>query len=81
MDTTIIYQIRIAGHLAAHWASWFEPLVIDIDPHGETTLTGPLPDQAALHGVLAKLRDLNLTLLAVNRVAPGDSHKGKGFAT
>ena len=71
MERATIYQIRIKGHLSKRWASWFAPLVIDNEPNGEATLTGPLPDQAALHGVLVKVRELNLTLLAVNRLEDG----------
>lgn len=61
------YEIRVEGHLPGGWSNWFEGLDIRCDPDGESTLSGPLADQAALHGVLAKIRDLNLNLVSVNR--------------
>jgi hypothetical protein len=63
------YEIRVEGHLATDWSDWFEGLTVCQEVNGETVLSGPL-DQAALHGVLAKVRDLGLTLVAVNRVIP-----------
>jgi hypothetical protein len=63
------YEIRVEGHLAADWSDWFEGLAVCQETNGETTLSG-LMDQAALHGVLAKVRDLGLVLVAVNRVIP-----------
>ncbi len=68
MDKPCVYEIRIEGHLADHWSDWFEGLAIHIDPNGETTLIGRLTDQAALFGVLAKIHNLNLTLISVNRI-------------
>jgi len=62
---SVIYIIRVKGHLASHWAAWFDGLTITNAPNGEALLSGPLPDQAALHGVLIKVRDLGLPLLAV----------------
>ena len=62
------YQIRILGHLTADWSEWFDGLNVIQLSNGETLLTGSL-DQARLHGVLARIRDLNLTLVAVNRLA------------
>lgn len=67
MPNPIIYQIRIKEALGTHWAEWFEPLVIQAAPNGDTLLVGPLRDQAELHGVLLKMRNLNLTLLAVTQ--------------
>lgn len=64
----MIYQIRIKGHLDARWAGWFESLSITLEDSGETLLTGPVADQAALHGVLRKIRDLGLPLFSVNRM-------------
>ena len=61
------YEIRVEGQLPSGWSNWFEGLDIQSGPGGESILIGPLADQAALHGVLAKIRDLNLKLLAVNR--------------
>ena len=70
MDTLRVYEIRVEGQLADHWSDWFEGLAIRNNPDNETTLIGPLTDQAALFGVLAKIRDLNLILISVNRSHP-----------
>ncbi len=69
MDTPWIYAIRVEGHLGDRWSEWFEGLVIRNDPNGEATLIGPLRDQAALFGVLARIHDLNLPLIAVQRLS------------
>jgi hypothetical protein len=66
-----VYQIRIKGHLGDQWTDWFEGLTISLEENGETLLTGPVTDQAALHGLLKKVRDLGMPLLSVNRVLPG----------
>lgn len=63
------YQIRVKGHLGDRWADWFEGLTISQEGDGTTVLTGPLADQAALYGLLVKLRNLCLSLISVNRVA------------
>ncbi len=66
------YEIRVQRHLDTTWSVWFDGLTLTKLPHGETVLAGYLIDQAALHGVLAKVRDLGLPLLAVAAVpAPG----------
>lgn len=65
---TAIYQFKVAGHLDAAWAVWFEELALTHEPDGCTTLTGPLADQAALHGVLIKIRDLGLAVISVQRL-------------
>lgn len=70
MDVPRVYEIRIEGHLPDRWSDWFAGLAIHNDPCGETTLSGPLADQAALFGVLAKIHALNLILVSVNRVSP-----------
>ena len=67
----MIYQIRIKGHLGREWTDWFGGLTITLEDNGETLLTGPVVDQAALHGLLKKVRDVAMPLLSVNRVAPG----------
>src|SRR6058998_3703270 len=67
----MIYQIRIKGHLGRQWTDWFEGLTITLEDNGETLLTGPVIDQAALHGLLRKVRDLGMPLLSVIRVQPG----------
>lgn len=64
------YEIRVEGQLPGGWSSWFEGLDIRPGLQGDSILSGPLADQAALHGVLAKIRDLNLKLVAVSRCAP-----------
>ena len=61
----IIYQIRLKGHLGQEWAAWFEGMAITLPGNGETLLEGAVVDQAALHGLLRKVRDLGLPLLAV----------------
>jgi hypothetical protein len=70
MDTSTRYEIRIEGHLSANWASWFEGLAIRHEANGETVLAGTLADQTALHGVLMRIRDLGLPLVAVQRFDP-----------
>ena len=67
------YEIRIKGHLDDKWADWFEGLTITREVNGETLLTGPVVDQAALHGLLRKVRDLGMPLLSVTRVKPGQA--------
>lgn len=69
-DQPKVYQIRIEGHLDDHWADWFEGLTITRE-NGNTLLTGRVVDQAALHGLLRKVRDLGMPLLSVNRVTIG----------
>ena len=68
-----VYQIRIKGHLDQEWAGWFEGLSITLEEDGDTLLTGPVIDQAALHGLLKKVRDLGMPLVSVNRDEPGCS--------
>jgi hypothetical protein len=67
---TQIYQIRVRGHLSDAWAEWFDGLTIENLPDGEALLSGPVVDKAALHGLLTKVRDLNLTLVAVALIEP-----------
>ena len=69
----MIYQIRIKGHLGHQWTDWFDGLTITLEEDGETLLTGPVVDDAALHGLLKKVRDLGMPLLSVNRVEPGQA--------
>ena len=66
-----LYEIRIRGHLDDRWANWFEDMTITLEDSGDTILSGPVIDQAALHGLLKRVRDLGLPLLSVNRVEPG----------
>ena len=65
------YRIRIKGHLATHWAQWFDGMTITRLANGETLIEGLVIDQAALHGMLNHIRDLGLPLLALDRVEPG----------
>jgi hypothetical protein len=69
----LIYQIRIKGHLGREWTDWFEGLTITALDNGETLLTGPVVDQAALYGVLKKVRDVAMPLLSVVCVTPGQA--------
>jgi len=62
-----VYEIRVQGHLDQHWSEWFDGLTISHESDGSTLLRGPLVDEAALHGVLIKVRNLALPLLAVSR--------------
>jgi hypothetical protein len=66
-NSTVVYEIRLRGHLSPRWRSWFAGFSIQLTDCGQTVLTGPVGDQAALFGVLKKVRDLGLPLLAVNR--------------
>jgi len=68
-----LYQITVKGHLDNRWANWFEGLTITREDNGETRLIGPVVDQAALHGLLRKVRDLGLPLLSVTRVRPSQA--------
>ena len=70
MNAPELYEIRVAGHLSTNWAARFEGLSMRHEPEGETVLSGML-DQAAIHGVLVKIRDLGLNLISVNRVEAG----------
>lgn len=65
-----IYQIRIKGHLSSQWTDWFEGLTITLEEDGKTLLTGPAIDQATLHGILKKIRDLGMPLLSVKPIEP-----------
>jgi len=66
----MVYQIRIKGHLGSQWTDWFEGLTITLEEDGNTLLTGPVVDQAALHGLLKKVRDLGMPLVSVSPVEP-----------
>jgi len=69
-----VYRIRIKGHLDSQWTDWFEGLTITLDEDGTTLLTGPVIDQAALHGLLKKVRDLGMSLLSVCPLEPGPTN-------
>jgi hypothetical protein len=72
----LVYQIRIKGHLGRAWTDWFDGLAITALDNGETLLTGPVVDQAALHGLLKKVRDGGMPLISVNRVKPDQADAG-----
>jgi hypothetical protein len=63
------YEIRVKGHLGPRWTTWFDGMAITADPDGTTVLRGPVDDQAALHGLLARLRDIGIPLLSLTEVA------------
>ena len=73
----IVYQIRIKGHLGSQWTDWFGGLRITLEENGDTLLTGAVVDQAALHGLLRKVRDLGMPLLSVIGVQPGQTSAPK----
>jgi hypothetical protein len=66
----MVYQIRIKGHLDSQWTDWFGGMSITLEDDGDTLLTGPVVDQAALHGLLKRVRDLGMPLVSVNPVEP-----------
>jgi hypothetical protein len=74
VDETCVYEIRLAGHLPSRWSAWFEGLAVTPEPDGTTRLSGPVVDQAALHGLLKRVRDLGMPLVSVNRVQIDETH-------
>lgn len=66
-----VYEIRLKGHLETRWVKWFDGMTITLDENGDTLLCGPVDDQAALHGLLKKVRDLGMPLVSVSPVKPG----------
>jgi hypothetical protein len=74
-----VYEIRLKGHLGRQWSDWFGGLTITLEDNGDTVLTGPVEDQAALHGLLKKVRDLGTPLISVNHVRPdpAERHESK----
>ena len=64
------YEIRLTGHLDAHWTAWFDGLTVSHEGDGTTVISGSIVDQAALHGVLQRVRDLGLPLVSVTRLSP-----------
>ena len=71
---TVVYQIRLKGHLDNQWTDWFEGLTITLEEDGDSLLTGPVIDQSALHGLLKKVRDLNMPLVSVCQVQFNETH-------
>ena len=76
-DRPTVYQIRVKSHLGSDWTDWFDGLTITREDNGETLLTGLVIDQAALHGLLRKVRDLGMPLLSVIGAQPGHSKAPK----
>jgi hypothetical protein len=76
-DESGIYEIRIKGHLNNRWAEWFEGLTITLEDDGNTLLTGPVVDQAALHGLLKIVRDLGMPLVSVSPVENGQTDQSE----
>jgi hypothetical protein len=74
----MIYQIRIKGHVDEQWTSWFGGLTITLEESGDTLLIGPVPDQAALFGLLRRVRDVGMPLVSVNRVDTGNQDRSTG---
>jgi hypothetical protein len=72
-----VYEIRVRGNLSPDWADWFGDLTVAPQEDGDTLLTGPVVDQAALHGLLKRVRDLGITLLSVNLVEPAQGNAPK----
>jgi hypothetical protein len=72
----LTYEIRVEGHISASWSSWFEGLALRQEENGETVLVGSLPDEAALYGVLMRIRDLRLPLVEVKRLSKGEPQRG-----
>jgi len=70
LDRPIVYQLRIEGHLGPLWSEWFGGMTITPEDDGVTLLTGPVADQAALHGLLKKVRDLGMPLISAVRLEP-----------
>jgi hypothetical protein len=72
MSESVFYEIQIEARLDGHWSAWFDDLALSHGADNTTFLCGPLADQAALHGLLGKVRDLGLALVSVRRIAPPD---------
>ena len=75
-----VYQIRIKGHLGSQWTDWFGGVTITLEDNGDTLLIGSVVDQAALHGLLKKVRDLGMPLVSVIRVEPGQADAAQPVA-
>jgi hypothetical protein len=73
-DSSAVYQIRLTGHLGSEWADWFGGLTISLEDNGETLLTGPVIDQAALHGLLKKVCNLGMPLISVHRTVASQAY-------
>lgn len=69
------YELRVQGHLDDRWSDWLGGLAVRRQADGTTVLTGPIVDQAGLHGVITRIRDLGMPLLSVQRIVPGGEHR------
>jgi len=76
-----VYQLRVDGHLDHHWSRWFGDLTLTHEDDGTTSLTGVVVDQAELHGLLTKIRDLGVTLISVEVIDPRDDHRSQAELT
>lgn len=74
LSEPLVYQIRLKGHLGSEWTDWFGGLTITLEEDGDTLLTGPVIDQAALHGLIKKVRDLGMPLVSVVQVQLDETH-------
>ena len=74
---SMIYRIRIKGHLDSQWTDWFEGLTITLEEDGDTLLTGQVVDQSALHGLLKKVRDLGMPLISVSQIHCNETHQNR----
>ena len=78
METSpLIYEIRVAGQLSPQWMDWFEGLAVTLERSGNTLLSGPVADQAALHGLLKKVRDLGMPLVSVVQIQSAHFEQGE----
>jgi len=77
----VVYQIRLKGHLGSQWTDWFGGLTLTLEEGGDTLLTGPVIDQAALFGLLKKVRDLGLPLVSVSPLEPGPADAAQPAAS
>ena len=73
---TMVYQFKIKGSLDSQWSDWFDSLTITTDDEGNTLLTGPVIDDAALYGLIKKVRDLGMTLISFNQIKSGHDDPG-----
>ncbi|WP_344814295.1 hypothetical protein [Microlunatus aurantiacus] len=69
----VVYRLRVAGRLDQHWSAWFNGLTVSHEDDGSTSLTGAVADQAELHGLLTRIRDLGVTLISVTVVDPAQA--------
>ncbi|HSN78085.1 MAG TPA: hypothetical protein VL334_23675 [Anaerolineae bacterium] len=75
-NQALLYEIKLKGHLGREWADWFGGMAVALTEDGDTLLTGPVADQAALHGLLRKVRDIGIPLVSVNEIHHHQSSEG-----